>query len=131
MKTKTIFQTIMMTGLLVAGTAHADLDEAIDQMCGKMKTCSIAQIKDQGLPEEMIGAMTAMFDGMCKTWMTPYANTLGQAGLENKAEACIDSMVSESCEKIMQSEGNFRSKECVEFEKAADAAGVDLENISQ
>ena len=131
MKTIPIFTTTMMASLLATGTAHAELEEAIGQMCSKMKTCSIAEIKKQGLPEEMIGTMTVMFDGMCKTWMIPYANTIGQAGLEDKAEACIDSMVSQSCENLMQSEGQFRSKECVEFEKAADAAGVDLENISQ
>jgi len=122
---------IFTASLLASNIAYADLDEAMDQMCSKMKNCSTAEIKRQGLPEEMISVMTAMFDGMCKTWMTPYSRAVGDAGLEDKAEACIDSVVSVSCEEIMESEGEFKTDECEEFEKAAEAADLDLENVSE
>ena len=121
---------IFISLLFVANTASAELDSAMDDMCEKMKSCSAAEIKRQGLSEDMVTMMTAMFDGMCKTWMNPYATALGNAGLEDKAEACIDSVVAVSCEDLMQSEGNFKSEECEAFEKAADEAGVDLENVS-
>ena len=122
---------MIFTSLLLAtNTASADLDQAMDDMCKKMKACSTAEIKRQGLSEDMQLMMTAMFDGMCKTWMTPYANALGNAGLESKAQACIDSVVAVSCEALMQSEGNFTSEECEAFEKAIDKSGVDLENVA-
>ena len=119
-----------MINPFVINTANADLDQAMDDMCDKIKTCSIEEIKGQGLSDDMVTMMSAMFGGMCKVWMKPYANAMGEAGLEEKAEACIDSVVSASCENLMQSEGEFRTDECEAFEKAADEAGVDLENVS-
>lgn len=113
--------------LMLSASANADLDGATADLCEKIKTCSLAEIEKQNLPEEMTGIMTAMFDGMCQTWVKPYAETLGNAGLEKKAEACIDSMVSRSCQTLMEAEGEFTSAECEEFKKAADEAGVDLE----
>ena len=131
MKYPLIITALFVGNLFAMNVANAELDRAMQEMCAKMKICSTAEINRQGLPEELVTMVTAMFDGMCKTWMKPYANTLGKAGLEDKAEACIDSMVAVSCEVIMESEGSFQSKECVEFERAADESGVDLENLAE
>ena len=131
MKYKLIFTTLLVGNLFTINVANADLDQAMNEMCAKVKTCSVAEITRQGLPEDMVTMMTAMFDGMCKTWMEPYGNALGKAGLEDKAQACIDSMVAVRCETLMESEGSFQSKECEEFERAADESGVDLENLSE
>ena len=130
MKRTLIIAALLMVNLFMINTANADLDQALDDMCDKMKTCSTEEIKRQGLSDDMVTMMSAMFDGMCKTWVNPYANAMGEAGLEKKAEACIDSMVSASCETLMQSEGEFLTDECEAFEKAADEAGVDLDNVS-
>lgn len=119
---------LLFSAALYTATAHASLDESMEELCGKMKTCSLEEIKKQNLGAEMEQMMVGMFDAMCKTWISPYAQTLGQAGLEDKAEACIDSVVSESCESLMAQQGSFNSEECQEFEKAADEAGVDLKN---
>ena len=124
-----IIAALLMINPFVINTANADLDQALDDMCDKVKTCSIKEIKGQGLSDDMVTMMSAMFDGMCKSWMNPYANAMGEAGLEEKAEACIDSVVSASCETLMQSEGEFSTDECEAFEKA-DEAGVDLDNVS-
>ncbi|NND83105.1 MAG: hypothetical protein HKN50_11810 [Gammaproteobacteria bacterium] len=119
---------LILTTLLIMSTpAWADLQKAMDSMCDKMKTCSVAEIKKQELPPEMAPMIEAMFDGMCKTWMGPYAEALGKAGLEDKAEACVESVVSESCEDLMSREGDFTSPECEEFKKAADEAGVEVD----
>lgn len=112
--------------LLVVGVAKADLDASMDEMCTKMKTCAIDNAKQQGLPAEMEQMMVGMFDGLCKSMMQPYADSIGKAGLENKAEACVDSIVEESCEKLMASKGEHQTKECDEFKKAADEAGIDV-----
>lgn len=120
--------TMAIMLLMLSTTVSADLDEATVKLCTKIKTCSLAEIEKQNLPEEMATVMTAMFDGMCQTWVKPYAQTLGNAGLEKKAEACIDSMVSQSCQTLMEAEGEFTSAECEEFKRAADEAGVDFED---
>ena len=113
--------------VMLANPAFADLDGSMDEMCVKMKNCSIAEIERQGLPPEMITMMSTMFDGMCKTWMGPYAKTIGDAGLEDKAEDCLDSVIETSCEDIMQSEGKFTTQACEDFKQAADEADLDLE----
>jgi len=116
----------VIIALLVVSPVNADLTKSTDELCVKIKTCSLQEIENQGVPEEMQAAMVGLFDGMCATWMKPYADTIGQAGLENKAKGCIDSVVAESCESLLAQQGKFISPECKEFEEAADAAGVDL-----
>ena len=114
--------------LFVAFPATADLDSAMDDLCAKIKTCGMQQAEAQGLPPEMKAMMEGMVDGMCKTWMQPYAKSIGDAGLEKKAEACVDSVVDTSCETMMQAQGEFKTEACEDFEKAADEAGLDLSN---
>ena len=38
-------------------------------------------------------------------------------------------MVSQSCEELMESEGEFISDQCDEFKSAAEAAGLDEDNV--
>ena len=131
MKNSNIIALAVST-LIFSGSAMADLNGSMDELCEKMKTCALGEVKKQGLPEGMEQMMVGMFEGMCAAWVKPYASTIGQAGLEDKAEACVESVVSQSCDALMtQSEnGPFTSDECKEFEAAADEAGVDLENIN-
>jgi hypothetical protein len=108
-------------------TASADIDESMQQMCSKIKSCGLIELENQGLAKEMQDMMIGMFDGMCATMFSKHMKTVGQAGLEDKAEACIDSMVEANCEELLSKEGKFRTEKCDEFEKAADAAGVKYE----
>lgn len=118
-----IFLTLSL--MLALLPAQADLNDSMDAMCVKIKSCSLAEVQKQQLSPEMEAMMNAMFDGMCKTWMQPYGVALGQAGLEDKAEACIDSVVSESCEDLVGAQGRFRTDECDEFEAAAEESDLD------
>lgn len=131
MKCHLFLVPVLFAAVLFSHSANADLDKAMDDMCEKMKSCSTAEIKRQGLSEDMVTMMSAMFDGMCKSWMTPYADALGNAGLEEKAEACIDSVVKVSCPDLLQSEGRFRSDACDTFQQAVKQSGVDAESVSQ
>ena len=101
----------------------ADVQGSIDALCGKIKTCGTAEVASQDLPPEMKAMMMSVFDNMCESWVQPYAVAVGQAGLEDKAESCIKSIVSESCQDLMQNQGGETS-ECLEFTQAAEEAGV-------
>jgi len=125
MKNFLIFYIAAST-VIFSGSAFADLNDSSAELCDKVKSCALAEVKAQGLPEGMVQMMVGMFEGMCATWVEPYAATVDKAGLEDKAIACIDSVVSESCAALMKAKGAFRTKECDEFEQAADEAGVDL-----
>lgn len=106
--------------------AQADMNKTMDKMCEKIKGCGMIELKNQGLSEEMQNMMVGMFDGMCKTMFAEHIKTVGQKGLEEKAEACIDSMVAADCDELLNEEEQFKTKQCDEFEQAAEAAGVDL-----
>jgi hypothetical protein len=126
----TLFRTSLFTLTVLFGltsvAVHAEMDASMDKMCAKIKSCGLIELENQGLSEDMQDMMVGMFDGMCKTMFAKHMKTVGQEGLEDKAEACIDSMVAASCEELLSVDGDFRTDQCDEFEKAAEAAGVDL-----
>ena len=117
-------QFILLLLIFSAQTANADIDQSMDKLCAKTKSCGIAELEKQGISGDMVNMMSVMFDGMCKGWLSPYASAVGEAGLEGKAEACIDSMVEQSCQLLMESEGEFVSESCEEFKMDADEAGI-------
>lgn len=116
---------ISMTLLFGVSTAHADLNSKMDQMCGKIKECALEDMGD--LTPEMKQMMIGMVDGMCKPMLASYQQVLGDAGLEKKAEACIDSVINHSCAEMKDHNQQNMSKECKELEAAADKAGVKLD----
>lgn len=118
---------IISASLLFANTVQADLNKKMDQMCGKIKQCSLESAGAENMPPEVQAMMTQMFDGLCKSMLQPYYASIGQAGLEDKAEACMDSFLDVSCEVMMENQGEaYSSPECDDFKAAADEAGVDL-----
>ncbi|MBX2847392.1 MAG: hypothetical protein KTR16_03675 [Acidiferrobacterales bacterium] len=117
----------IFSALLLSNIASADMNEKMDQLCSKMKQCTLETQGMADQPPEILAMMDSMFDGMCKQMLQPYTNTIGEAGLEDKAEACMDSFLDQSCDVIMANQREtYESPECKEFEKAADEAGVDL-----
>ncbi|RBP53694.1 hypothetical protein [Arenicella xantha] len=111
---------------LFGSMAHADMSDSIGQMCEKMKTCAVGKMVEEGdIPPEMIDSMSGMFDGMCKQMLAEHTRAIGNAGLEGKAQSCVDSMLDSSCDELMESQGNFQSPACTEFTEAAEKAGLD------
>lgn len=119
---------ITVFALLLAATSHLsfadDLAEATDKLCEKMKSCGQQQLKEQNLPPEMAQMMEGMFDGMCQTMVAPYVLSTKDAGLEDKAIACLESFNNKSCDELMKNNGGD-TDECKEFEKAANEAYPD------
>lgn len=112
---------ISLSTLLISVSLSADLKSDLDQMCTKVKTCSIAEIEKENLPPEMRAMMEQTFNGMCQSMAQPYASTINNADLQAQASACIQSFLTLSCDQLMNSDGNFESAECKEFEKASEA----------
>ncbi len=121
--------TLILT-LLTLNNANADMDAKLDQMCDKVKQCSLEEMGSD-VPPGMEQIMQGMFDSMCKSILSSYAygesyQEVIQAGLEDKANACTDSFLQASCNTIMESQGENFSPECEEFERAAEEAGIDI-----
>lgn len=117
--------TMILGLILISMPTQADLNQSTSAMCQKFKTCSIAELEKQNLSADSIATLVESFDSMCQSWVKPYSQTLGQAGLESKAVACIDSMVARSCDDLMGAQGKFSSPACDQFQKAAENAGID------
>jgi len=124
--------TLLAIGLVASitmiGTANADGIE-YGKMCSKIKQCAMAEAKKEAnFPPEMEKMFEAMFDAQCEVMLKSYTQTFEDAGLTSKAKACSDSVLEQSCEELVASEGEPNTAECKDFEKAAEAAGLDLNN---
>lgn len=118
---------ISVTFIFSIGTANADFNQKMDQMCGKIKECALEDMGD--LTPEMKQMMIGMVDGMCKPMLASYKQVIGDAGLEKKASACIDSMANQSCDAMKNQNQENMSEECKEFDAAAEKAGIKLDKI--
>lgn len=117
---------LILTLALPAVGAATSLNEATDTLCVKIKACATAQLKQQDLPPAMLQMMTAMFDETCTSTIAPYADKATNAGLEEKAIACIESINKLSCSTIINRAGS-ETGECKALEKAAQQAGIDTD----
>jgi len=116
---------ILVSTLLCSTMVSAQENASIDQMCVKIKACSLEQLGPDS-PPEVAQMMDSMFDGLCQSMLEPYYKSASDAGLQDKAEACADSFTALSCDVLMAGNDSV-SPECDEFKKAADDAGIDVE----
>ena len=123
-KSRILFIALLSVG--IQNPANADMNDSMDKMCGKIKSCAMKTPEMESIPDEMKAMMMGMFDSMCATKLAPYANVIEQEGLEDVSKACVDSFLAESCESLLANKGEYVSEECEEAEKAAKEAGVDF-----
>lgn len=121
---------VLATTALLSISYSVSADEKIDQLCAKMKQCALAQVDSQGLPPQVRETMVNLFDSQCVAMTKQYSVSINEAGLKDESYACIDSITEQSCDQIVGSQGQVKTPECEEFEKAAEAAEVDLEKPS-
>lgn len=132
MKHTQSFIITLLFALGVSNTAHADLNSRTGELCKKVQTCAIGEFERQGMSPQTIARMQPILEGMCEPVMERYSREIaGKPGLESKAEACMDTFMSVSCDVLMQTQGDFDSPECKEFKRASEAAGIDAEQIGQ
>ncbi|MFT7527695.1 MAG: hypothetical protein ACI9LY_002854 [Arenicella sp.] len=124
----TLFRSTLVTlfaclSFLTAAQAES-VDEMTQKVCVKIKLCGTEEIQKQGLAPEMEQMMSLMFDSMCTSVVAPYVNQTKDAGLESMANACMSSIESMNCDKLIDG-GADNSQACIAFEKAAQEAGID------
>lgn len=117
-----LFSVLLILLFSTAATAD-NVTEMSDSLCKKVKACGMEQIQQQQIPPEMEQMMVAMFDGMCATMVSPYLNRSFDAGLEEKAVACLEAVEELSCPELMEGKGD-RVPACKEYKEAAEAAGI-------
>lgn len=116
---------VLFAFILFSSVAQAEsVDQMTENVCAQVKLCSTEEISKQGLSAEMESMMHMMFDSMCTSIVTPYVVQTKDAGLESMANACMRSVESIPCDKIIN-QGGDASQACIDFEKAAKEAGID------
>lgn len=116
-----LFVLMMMTSSFAFSD---DLQSKTDKLCDKVKTCSLEQMGQQDLPEEMKAMMMAMFESTCSVYVKPYIAAVDDAGLAKKADKCMDSFIDKDCSEIMSGQDGVETPECKEYEAAAEEAGI-------
>lgn len=113
-----------LTVFTFAAPIQADIK--VTEMCDKMKSCVMESVSSQQIPEEMMKGIVDQVTQQCLTEFAKKSAELIEAGLEDKANACADSMIEMSCTDLMQQNDDNKTEACAEFEKDAKEAGIDL-----
>jgi hypothetical protein len=119
-----LFSIILLLVFSTFNVHATELSDAVNELCEKMKVCGQEQLAQQDLPPEMAQMMEGMFNGMCQAIVAPYVASTQNAGLEDKAVACLNSFKDRSCQELMENNAG-ETEECEEFEEAANEAYPD------
>ena len=109
---KIISGSILLSIALFVTPAQADeLGDAAQTLCEKVKSCAIAQMEGQNIPEETRQMMQPMLDNMCTQVRGKVGEVPTGHPLYKPAVACMESM------------GAMTTPECEEYEELAREAG--------
>jgi len=117
---------LVSLALLLSQTAQADLVKEGKALCDKIKSCATVEIDKQQISPNEKEAILSVFDNQCIASVQKYENDVGAAGLEGKAQACLDSLQAQSCGALLQGSGPITTPACTDFETSAKAAGINL-----
>lgn len=94
-----------------------NMDQQSLQMCEKVKSCALAELDGQELPEEMRTMVMASMDGMCQAMDSSFKEDKinEYADLYKQAELCMESLMSLSCDSFMN--GETETAACTDLEK--------------
>lgn len=112
--------------LILVNLSIANASEHTEKMCAKVKECAISQVAGNQIPEQMKDIIIQMIDSQCDTMASRYDAGFKEAGLQELSNACVDSIVDQSCEDLLAIKGTPNTKACKEFETQANDAGVEL-----
>lgn len=96
-----------------------DLVSAANDMCEKIKACSLAQIAESDMTPEMRQMMEPMLESMCDQMRQGVQQVPAGHELYQPAVACMRSMASLSCEDF-QSEGAAETPQCKKYRDLAE-----------
>lgn len=105
---------------VVSLTAVADdLMSAANDMCEKVKACSLAQIDESDMTPEMRQMMEPMLESMCDQMRQGVQQVPTGHAMYEPAVACMRSMANLSCEDF-QDESGGDTAECKKYREIAE-----------
>lgn len=123
MKKLVSMQTLVLGFALLSMNSPILASEHTEKMCEKIRECALGEIAANQVPEQMKDLVLHMINNQCDTMAARYDAQFAEAGLRDKAEACVDSIVVQECGELLATKGRPNTEACVDFEQAANDAG--------
>lgn len=101
--------------------AAEDLVSAANDMCEKVKACSLAQIAEADMTPEMRQMMEPMLDSMCDSMRQGVQDVPSGHALYTPAVTCMRSMANLSCDDFMDEE-RVETPACKTYQEMAEKA---------
>lgn len=98
--------------------------EHTEKVCEKIRECALGEIAANQVPEQMKDLVMHMINSQCDTIAARYDEQFAEAGLRDKAEVCVDSIVVQECSDLLATKGRPNTQACIDFEQAANDAGI-------
>lgn len=106
--------------LVAAANVGADsLESAANDLCEKVKSCSLAELNQQDLTPEMKAMMEPMLENMCAAMRQGIQEVPVEHELYASAVACMRSMANLSCADF-QDESKVETSECLTYREMAE-----------
>lgn len=96
----------------------APMEDAAQALCNKVKDCSLAQIAEEDMTDEMRQMMEPMLENMCANMRAGVENVSSDHELYKPAVACMEAMAAMSCAEI-QAMDDAEPAACVEYRRLA------------
>lgn len=107
---------------LTASPVGADsLESAANDLCEKVKSCSLAELNQQDLTPEMKAMLEPMLQNMCAAMREGIREVPVEHDLYDPAVACMRSMAGLSCTEFNNG-STVETPECVKYRDMAEKA---------
>ena len=123
MRKLAFIQALLLSFVLLSMNSTVLASEHTEKMCEKIRECALGEIAANQVPEQMKDLVLHMINNQCDTMAARYDAQFAEAGLRDKAEACVDSIVVQECGELLATKGRPNTQACVDFEQAANDAG--------
>jgi hypothetical protein len=97
------------------------IGDAAQALCEKVKACSMAQIAEEDMTDEMRQMMEPMLENMCANMGAGVEDVPTGHALYKPALACMEEMAAMSCDE-MDNMGDAEPAACAEYQRLAKEA---------
>ena len=112
-------QAVFVGALILSGSMSVvadEMSEAAQDLCEKVKSCSLAQVAEEDITPEVRQMMQPMWDSMCANMKNKMGEAPSGHPMYSSALACMHSMQKLTCEEIVGSR-QTRTPECEAHEQ--------------
>jgi len=111
-----------MAALSLSGyTVAESVGDATQALCEKVKDCSMAQIAEEDVTDEMRQMMEPMLENMCANMRAGVEDVPTGHELYKPALACMQEMATMSCQEL-ENMGSAQPAACAEYQRLAKEA---------